>query len=274
MEAVLETLASIHHHGESLGDLAHDARNMVTALSLYCDLLEEPGVLSPAHHHYGSELRLVAEACRRLVEKLSLLESGDEDAPGTISFLQERLFPDIAETHSGPGSLVDEPWSAGLIDDLRQELLSSRGLLAAIAGPSVTVRTAAEGGARQVRMSSENLIRVLVNLVKNSAESMGGAGMIELYLTECRDADGAVHLVLTVEDTGCGIPGEFLEKVFAPGFTSRGGEQPGALWLSGHRGRGLSITRSIVAAAGGRIHAENRAPNGTRFIIELPVRNT
>jgi hypothetical protein len=44
VEAVVETLAAIHNHGESLVELAHDARNMVTALSLYCDLLEEPGV--------------------------------------------------------------------------------------------------------------------------------------------------------------------------------------------------------------------------------------
>jgi signal transduction histidine kinase len=36
---------------------------------------------------------------------------------------------------------------------------------------------------------------------------------------------------------------------------------------------GLSITRSIVEAAGGRIQAENRAPHGTRIVIELPVRS-
>jgi K+-sensing histidine kinase KdpD len=35
---------------------------------------------------------------------------------------------------------------------------------------------------------------------------------------------------------------------------------------------GLSITRSIVQAAGGRIHAEDRAPAGAHFVIELPVR--
>ena len=35
-----------HAAGESLAEVAHDARNMVTALALYCDLLEEPGVLA------------------------------------------------------------------------------------------------------------------------------------------------------------------------------------------------------------------------------------
>jgi signal transduction histidine kinase len=272
MEAVLETVASIHRHGESLGELAHDARNMVTALSLYCDLLEEPGVLASAHHHYASELRLVAEGCRRLVEKLSLIDIGQEEAQGNISSRQGRLFPELAAPHGG---LVDEPWSGGLIDDLRQELLSSQGLLAAIAGPAITVTTAVDGGAWPVRMSGENLIRALVNLVKNSADSMGGAGTIHVHLTERQEAGCDVpSLVLSVEDTGCGIPPEFLERIFDPGFSTHGSGAVRGGWVSGHRGLGLAITRSIVTAAGGRIHAANRAPQGTRFAIELPVRSS
>ena len=42
VEAVVETLATLHNRGETLAEVAHDARNMVTALGLYCDLLEEP----------------------------------------------------------------------------------------------------------------------------------------------------------------------------------------------------------------------------------------
>ena len=46
VETVVETLATLRSHGEALAEVAHDARNMVTALGLYCDLLEEPGVLA------------------------------------------------------------------------------------------------------------------------------------------------------------------------------------------------------------------------------------
>ena len=63
--------------GESVAEVAHDARNMVTALGLYCDLLEEPGVLATPFTHYGNELRLVAAASRRLVEKLVALDAGE-----------------------------------------------------------------------------------------------------------------------------------------------------------------------------------------------------
>ncbi len=51
VEAVVETLATLGGKGNTLAEVAHDARNMVTALGLYCDLLEEPGVLLPAFSH-------------------------------------------------------------------------------------------------------------------------------------------------------------------------------------------------------------------------------
>jgi signal transduction histidine kinase len=276
VEAVVETLAAIHHHGESLGELAHDARNMVTALGLYCDLLDEPGVLAPAHRHYSSELRLLAEASRCLVEKLSQLETGEagDRTPGrTISYQQGRLFAEISEPYPW-SALSAESMSGGLIDDFREELLSIRGLLAAIPGPSVTVSVTAEGGAWPVRMSGENLIRALVNLVRNSGESINGAGAIELCLSERSDDGGAVRsVVLSLEDTGCGIPANLAGKVFEPGFTTRAGSSVAGGWHSGHRGLGLSITRSIIEGAGGRILAENRAGQGARFVLELPVRD-
>jgi signal transduction histidine kinase len=75
VEAVVETLANLRGKGESLAEVAHDTRNMVTALGLYCDLLEEPGVLAPGFHHYAGELRLVAMASRRLVEKMLTLDA-------------------------------------------------------------------------------------------------------------------------------------------------------------------------------------------------------
>ena len=53
---------------------------MVTALDLYCDLLQEPGVLAAPFAHYGGELRLVAAASRRLVDKLVSVNPEDTAA--------------------------------------------------------------------------------------------------------------------------------------------------------------------------------------------------
>jgi signal transduction histidine kinase len=304
VEAVVETLAAIHNHGESLVELAHDARNMVTALSLYCDLLEEPGVLSAAHRHYGSELRLVAEASRSLVEKLARLDDPAPDdpklddpnendradrRPASDFSLQGRLFPESPRTErpaarSGQGpvhlkpvnDLPNNQLDDLLIGDVEEEVLASRNVLAAVAGPSIALTVDGDGGALPVRMTSEDLIRVLVNLVKNAAEGMAGAGTIELGLTTRKNAAGeASAVILAVEDTGAGIPQDLLERVFEPGFTTRASPPAGAGWVSGgRRGLGLAITRGIVEAAGGTIHAGNRAGGGARFVIELPVRSS
>jgi len=90
VEDVLGPLAALRNEGENLAELAHDARNMVTALGLYCDLLEEPGVLATPYLHYGNELRLVAAASRRLVEKLAALDTRN-DMQGAS--LRARLRP-------------------------------------------------------------------------------------------------------------------------------------------------------------------------------------
>jgi hypothetical protein len=65
---------------------------MVTALGLYCDLLEEPGVLAAPFTHYGNELRLVAAASRRLVEKLVALDSNIASSIDSVPFRTHGLI--------------------------------------------------------------------------------------------------------------------------------------------------------------------------------------
>jgi signal transduction histidine kinase len=284
VETVVETLANLRGDAESLAAVAHDARNLVTALWLYCDLLEEPGVLNPSFHHYAGELRLVAAASRRLVEKLLALDA-NSDACGEIRPCA-RLEPKMelskairaALTRSEPfalGRAVQADLTPGApIDNLAGELAANRNLLSALAGPSIALDVNTEGGAQAVRMSGEDLTRILVNLVKNAAEAMPGAGQIAINLHEFHaEAVAPLWLMLTVEDNGPGIPRDSLEKIFHSGYTTKlNGALRNGGWPAGHRGLGLSITRSIVEAAGGHIHAANSTGGGARFQIELPVR--
>jgi len=288
VEAVVETLAKLHGKGESLAEVAHDTRNMVTALGLYCDLLEEPGVLNPPHLHYANELRLVATASRRLVEKLLALDARQQPT-GKLSeidgFSRTDGFITTSSGKAQPGAEFvaaacperARRWDltpAEPIDDLARELTANRNLLSALAGPSIDLVMEVEGGTLPVRLTNEDLTRILVNLVKNAADSMTSKGQIALGLHEFHTGDQAASwLVLTVEDTGPGIPRKVLEKIFESGYTTHSTSGSGhGVWSASQHGLGLSITRSIVEAAGGRIHATNRLPAGARFAIELPIR--
>jgi signal transduction histidine kinase len=335
-QTVLQTLATLRSQGESLSEVAHDARNMVTALGLYCDLLEEPGVLSVPFVHYGQELRLVAAASRRLVEKLMAFEPQgldplllDRSALGRLDVDRSELDlrgPAAAFTPAGDGSVtgpvtgsiagpaagiaegidpgrwqlasaagagfVPNPAAAPQhrqerarrwdilpgepIANLASELMANRNLLAALAGTTIVLTVDASGGALPVRLTGEDLTRVLVNLVKNSCEAMSDGGRIHISLYEQPAArGGSANLWLAIEDNGPGIPTETLESVFTSGYTTRSRAGAGAAgWPYSHRGLGLAITRSIVESAGGRISALNREQGGARFEIELPGRKT
>jgi signal transduction histidine kinase len=127
--------------------------------------------------------------------------------------------------------------------------------------------------------------------VRNAAEAMPRGGSIRIGLRKRRGpaegtleaAEAGQELSLTVEDTGSGIARKALERVFEAGFTTRAAgnsteNSAGGGWPSAHRGLGLSITRSIVEAAGGRTYATNREGPGTPgrgacFEIVLPVRS-
>lgn len=280
LEAVVESLARVGEAGESLAEVAHDARNMVAALGLYCDLLVQPGVLASRYIHYGSELRLVASASQRLVQRLVALES--QEGAEAIE-LDEGTMPDVGwlgEESSGARQPPPKRWEltpAEPVDNLAAELLGSRNLLAALAGPAIKLTVETEQAELPVRITREGLTRILVNLVKNAAEAMPAGGTIRLTLRESPFTPPATpRMTLTIEDNGPGIPDIALGNIFQPGFSTRSmvtGASNNAARPRVRRGLGLSITRSIVKAAGGHIHAANRDPSGACFQIDLPVRS-
>jgi signal transduction histidine kinase len=271
VDKVVQTLTALGVHGENVAEVAHDARNMVTALDLYCDLLQEPGVLANPFTHYAGELRLVAAASRRLVEKLMSVEPDGRDTikPTPAS---DTTNPPVSATKTSTRhwrSIPAEP-----VSNLAEELLANRSLLASLAGPTIALTIDVQGGAVPVRMTAEDLTRILVNMVKNAAEAMSAVGRIHLSLWEsCGESENSPWVTLNVEDNGPGLNDKVLGKVFEPLSSHALKEDPLARhdWPIAHRGLGLSITRSIIEAAGGMIHAANRDPVGACFQIELPV---
>jgi signal transduction histidine kinase len=276
LEAVVETLSAVGRRGETVAEVAHDARNMVTAIGLYCDLLEEPGVLANPFAHYGSELRLVAAASRRLVDKLVAIDSSIHTLHDSRSSVRNGDGPGGRRrgTNRNEWLMGWDPKPSLPVDSLAVELLANHNLLAALAGAGITLTVDVDGGARPVWMTGEDLTRAMVNLVKNATEAMPGGGRIQIELRELPSGSGAIEsLLIGVEDNGPGIPGQSLEAIFDSGHTTRGkGAAAAGSWAGGHHGLGLTITRSIVEGAGGRIRAFNLPQGGARFEIELPVR--
>ncbi|MBL0726424.1 PAS domain S-box protein [Piscinibacter sp. HJYY11] len=103
--------------------------------------------------------------------------------------------------------------------------------------------------------------QVLLNLVVNAAEAMSAVQDRPRMLTLVSRRDGADAIRLEVRDTGSGIDPKRLEQVFESFFTTK---EDGI-------GIGLSISRSIVEAHGGRLWAGANEPHGAVFSLTLPV---
>lgn len=101
------------------------------------------------------------------------------------------------------------------------------------------------------------LRQVLINLLTNAVHAMETGGRITIIIKSAIDG-----IVLTVQDTGSGIPKENLDKIFEPFFSTK---SPGK-----GTGLGLFVTKSIIDKLGGKIKVESRLGHGTSFEIKLP----
>ena len=102
-----------------------------------------------------------------------------------------------------------------------------------------------------------NLNSVVGNLIKNATQAIGNKpdGKIEVGLKNTETS-----FIINVKDNGKGIKDEDKERIFLPNFTTK----------SGGSGVGLSLSYSIVQAAGGSITFESTEGEGAEFVIELP----
>jgi PAS domain S-box-containing protein len=103
--------------------------------------------------------------------------------------------------------------------------------------------------------------QVLLNLIVNAIEAMSGIGQRRRELTIVSATDGPDAVRVDVRDSGTGLDPERATQLFEPFYTTK----------SEGLGIGLSISRSIVEAHGGRLTAVANAPHGAVFCIWLPI---
>lgn len=114
------------------------------------------------------------------------------------------------------------------------------------------------GDLPKVTCLPSQLNQVFMNLLSNAIFAMNGSGTITI--TTERDGD---HVVLRFADTGMGIAPENLDRVFDPGFTTKG--------VGVGTGLGLSICYRIVQAHRGTISVTSELGKSTEFTVRLPI---
>jgi PAS domain S-box-containing protein len=109
---------------------------------------------------------------------------------------------------------------------------------------------------KTLKVDSEKIKRVFVNLIKNAIDAMPNGGKITV---DSKEAKGNIEISFT--DTGTGIKEEDMQKLFLPLFTTK----------AQGMGFGLAICRRIIEAHGGTIMARSAKDKGTTFTVTLPV---
>jgi signal transduction histidine kinase len=214
--------------------LAHDAGNLLGALSLYSDLLAMPGVLHEEHREYAAELRMLSDRSWAMINRLV--------------------------NHSRSGLPAGAQTEISVLPDVVDRC---RGLLSRVAGRMVEISYGV-GAFQPVRVPVEAVERILTNLVKNAAEATPWVGAISIHvegvIEQAEDEGGEARrrVVLTVRDRGCGMDQAAVRRL----------TQAGGISSASGRGLGFRVVRELVAISGGCLNVESQVDMGTSISAE------
>ena len=219
-----ERLASL---GGAVAKVSHDLRNILTSAQLFADRIE------------SSEDPIVARMVPKLMNSISR----------AVNLCESTLAFGKAEEPPPALSMVS-------IAAVAQDVVDGENL--AIEGDLVVIETDVPPG-MIIRADSEQLYRVLSNLIRNARQAITAsksAGKITISADEDEN-----KWSIRVSDTGPGLPTRAQEHLFTPfqGGVSKGGT-----------GLGLAIAAELVRGHGGKLILESTGPDGTSFEIALP----
>jgi PAS domain S-box-containing protein len=240
---VLEDLAEVVRSQRSAAwqevarRIAHEIKNPLTPIQLSTErilrLMERMGNESPP----PDLLKSVGESARLIGREVNTLKTLVDE------FTAFARFP------------ASKPAPAQINDILLDALKVFDGRLNEIA-----LRRDLAADLPIVQADSEQMKRVLVNLIDNAAEALEQSLRKEIWVRSVLSPDRDLVEII-IEDSGPGIPPEDKERLFLPYFsTKRSGT-----------GLGLAIVNRIITEHHGSIHVEENFPTGTKFVIELPV---
>ncbi|SOZ38170.1 PAS domain-containing sensor histidine kinase [Cupriavidus neocaledonicus] len=189
------------------------------------------------------------------------LVTAHRSALGLLALIDDIL--DLSKLEAGKFSIHPAPASLpALVDDT----LLIFGPVAAQKGlPLTSGVSAALAPLHQV--DALRFRQILANLVSNAVR-FTDSGTVHVRLDAQAPCDGVQHVMLTVSDTGVGIPFEAQPRLFQPFEQAHGCARSHA----GGTGLGLAICRRLATAMGGRITLTSQPGRGTRVLVSLPLR--
>jgi signal transduction histidine kinase/CheY-like chemotaxis protein len=248
-----------------------EARRALEARLQHMQKLESLAVLAGGVAHDFNNLLMVIMGNA----SLALLEL-DPDSPARASIEQvEQSARKAAEltnqmlAFAGGGAIRPQPL------DLARLVAETRSLVAAAVPPGAEVAYEEKASLAPVRADGGHVRQVLLNLVQNAVESLGGRGGRVTVRTGEMDADRAYlaasyideqlppgrYVYLEVADTGVGIDEATKVRLFDPFFTTK---------FTG-RGLGLAAVLGIVRAHRGAIHVDSARGRGSTFRVLFPA---
>src|SRR6056297_518055 len=216
--------------GEAVAKISHDLRNMLSVATLVADRLEtseDPTVKRIAPKLIGSLNRAI-----NLTEATLAFGRAEEPAPK-----------------------LDRINLCALVEDVIENDRLSLG-----ADEAAITYTCSVPADVMVRADSEQLHRVLSNLVRNARQAIGATGQTGQITIEGRESDEG--WCIQVSDTGPGLPKKALDHLFKP---FHGGARKGG------SGLGLAICAELIRGHGGRLELAHSGPEGTTFAVFLPL---
>ncbi len=234
-----ERMASL---GQLVAGVAHEMNNPVGAVKSMAETVTTAaGKLKVQSSIKPLDLNKMNQVFEILENAGKVITEGTKKITGVVDDLKSFARLDAAELQ---------------LADINTELEETVRLLENVTKPHVSIKMDL-GSLPKIHCYPARLNQVFLNLIMNANEAIHDNGTITIGT----GADNSkVHI--SVHDTGHGIPTDIIEKVFEPGFTTKG---PGV-----GTGLGLAICYQIIRDHGGNISIGSKEGKGTTVRIELP----
>ena len=222
--------------------LAHEIKNPLTPIQLSAERLRRHFAASPPPTQ-----ALVGECTDAIIVEVEALKGLVDEFAQFARLRGPRMLP------ADLNRLVDE--TLNLYNGVLQQ-------------GSLRIERQLSTSVSNVRIDSEQIRQVIINLVDNAMEALGGPKAparpngeqpLIVVLTMPDPRNGLVRLV--VSDNGPGVPEGDRDKLFMPYYSTKGRGS----------GLGLAIVRRIIVEHGGGIEVSGAQPSGTTFTVELPA---